>query len=215
MDNNIANKAICLSLNANWSPVGFKTVKAAIIDLCGCDAKGQPTTLAVDIDYEIDADGEPIMNEPKCMTPVTWTEWLKLPIRSWDLVIHSQTLTVRVPTVLIATRFKKMPVKRFKGKPSKEGIYNRDNGVCQYTGNKIDRHHATVDHVLPRSRGGGDTWENLALCSKEVNTKKGNKLNSEAGLKLLKEPIAPQPITACSLIKEAKHLDWKHFLIKT
>lgn len=213
--NNIANKAICLNLNANWQPVGFKTVKDAIIDLCGCDANGTPTSLALDIDYEVDADGDPIMTEPKTMNPVAWSDWIKLPIRSWDLVIHSQTLTIRVPTVIIATNFTKMPVKHFRGKPSKEGIYNRDNGMCQYTGKKIDRHNATVDHVLPRSRGGADTWENLVLCSKEINGKKGNKLNSEVGLKPLKKPIAPLPIPVSALIKEAKHLDWKHFLIKT
>ena len=92
-------------------------------------------------------------------------------------------------------------------------IYQRDNGVCQYTGKKIDRHTATVDHVLPRSRGGDDTWTNMVLCSKDVNTKKGNKLNSEAGLKLLKIPVTPQPIPMSSLIKEAKHVDWKHFLV--
>lgn len=211
----IENKLICLNLNANWQPVGFKTVKDAIVDLCGADSHGKPTSLAIDIDYEIDANGDPILDEAKSMNPVTWSEWMTLPVRSWDLSINTPTRMIRVPTVIIATNFTKMPVKSFKGKPSKDAIYNRDGGVCQYTGKKVDRHSATVDHVVPRSKGGEDTWTNLVLCSKDVNSKKGNRMNNEVGLKLLKQPVAPSPVPMYALIKDAKHIDWNHFLIKT
>ena len=211
--NTVANKLICLNLNAQWQPVGFKTVKDAIIALCASDADGKDNSLALDIDYNILDNGEPDLSEPKAMTPVSWNDWLSLPIRSWDLTISSPSMTIRVPTVIISANFSKMPVKHFKGKPSKDAIYNRDKGTCQYTGKKIDRNHATVDHVIPRSRGGEDSWTNLVLCSKDVNTKKGNKLNSEIGLQLLKNPLAPQPVPIYSLIREAKHVDWKHFLI--
>ncbi len=212
MNGSVVNKAICLNLNANWQPVGFKTVKDAIIDLCGSD-NNKPTSLALDIDYELDANGDPIMSEAKSMNPVSWAEWMLLPIRSWDLTISSVNRIYRVPTVIIATNYSKMPVKYFKGKPSKDAIYNRDNGICQYSGKKVDRHSATVDHIVPRSKGGADSWTNLVLCSKDINSKKGNKTNSEAGLTLLKAPVAPQPIPVYALIKEAKHEDWKHFLM--
>lgn len=212
---NVANKLICLNLNANWQPVGFKTVKDAIVDLCGSDYHGKPTSLALDIDYEIDTNGDPILDEPMSINPVTWKEWMTLPVRNWDLSINTPNMTIRVPTVIIATNFTKMPVKIFKGKPSKDAIYKRDGGICQYTGHKVDRQSATVDHVIPRSRGGEDTWTNLVLCSKDVNTKKGNRMNNEVGLKLLKQPIAPLPIPVYALIKDAKHTDWNHFLIKT
>jgi 5-methylcytosine-specific restriction endonuclease McrA len=211
--NTVANKLICLNLNAQWQPVGFKTVKDAIIALCASDADGKDNSLALDIDYNILDNGEPDLSEPKAMTPVSWNDWVSLPIRSWDLTISSPSMTIRVPTVIISANFSKMPVKHFKGKPSKDAIYNRDKGTCQYTGKKIDRNHATVDHIVPRSRGGEDSWTNLVLCSKDVNTKKGNKLNSEIGLQLLKNPLAPQPVPVYSLIREAKHVDWKHFLI--
>ena len=213
MNGSVVNKAICLNLNANWQPVGFKTVKDAIIDLCGSDNNGKPTSLALDIDYELDQNGDPIMSEAKSMNPVSWAEWMLLPIRSWDLTISSVNRIYRVPTVIIATNYSKMPVKYFKGKPSKDAIYNRDNGICQYSGKKVDRHSATVDHIVPRSKGGADSWTNLVLCSKDINSKKGNKTNSEAGLTLLKDPVAPQPIPVYALIKEAKHEDWKHFLM--
>lgn len=211
---NVANKLICLNLNANWQPVGFKTVKDAIIDLCGAESEhAKPSSLALDIDYDLDDHGDPILDEPKTINPVSWSEWMKLPIRNWDLTINTPNKVIRVPTVIISVNFSKMPMKNFKGKPSREAIYYRDNGVCQYSGKKLDRQNATVDHIVPRSRGGTDTWTNLVLCSKEVNSKKGNNMNNEIGLKLLKNPVAPQPLPMYALIKEAKHEDWKHFLI--
>ena len=211
--NTVANKLICLNLNSTWQPVGFKTVKEAIIALCASDAEGKANSLALDIDYNLLDNGEPDLSEPKSMIPVSWSDWINLPIRNWDFTISSPSMTIRVPTVIISANYTKMPMKHFKGKPSKDAIYNRDKGTCQYTGKKIDRHHATVDHVVPRSRGGEDSWTNLVLCSKEVNTKKGNNLNSEVGLQLLKDPLAPQPVPVYSLIREAKHNDWKHFLL--
>ena len=210
--NTVANKLICLNLNANWQPVGFKTVKDAIVDLCGAESGGKPSTLALDIDYELDSEGQPIFDEAKSMNPVSWEEWMTLPIRPWDLSINSPTRSIRVPTVIIATNFNKMPIKSFKGKPSKDGIWNRDQGVCQYTGRKLTKDQSTIDHVVPRSKGGEDTWTNLVLCDKSLNSKKGNKLNSELGLKLKRDPFEPSPTPMSALIREAKHHTWKHFL---
>jgi 5-methylcytosine-specific restriction endonuclease McrA len=213
--NTIANKLICLSLNSNWQPVGFKTVKDAIIDLCGAESSdGKPKSVALDIDYNVDVDGNPILDEPKSMNPVGWGEWMNLPIRGWDLTINTPNRIIRVPTVLISVNYNKMPVKQFRGKPSKDAIFNRDDGICQYSGKKIDKSKATVDHVVPRSKGGEDSWTNLVLCSKDINSKKGNKLNSEVGLRLLKNPVAPQPVPVYALIKEAKHFDWLPFIIR-
>jgi len=210
--NTVANKLICLNLNANWQPVGFKTVKDAIIDLCGAESYGKPSTLALDIDYELDDNGQPIFDEAKSMNPVSWDEWMTLPIRPWDLSINSPTKSIRVPTVIIATNYNKMPIKSFKGKPSKDGIWNRDQGVCQYTGRKLTKDQSTIDHVVPRSKGGEDSWTNLVLCDKILNSKKGNKLNSELGLKLKRDPFKPSPTPMSALIRDAKHHTWKHFL---
>ena len=210
--NNVANKLICLNLNSNWQPVGFKTVKDAIVDLCGSESYGKPSTLALNIEYELDDNGQPIFDEAKSMNPVSWDEWMMLPIRPWDLFINSPTRSIRVPTVIIATNFNKMPIKTFKGKPSKDGIWNRDQGICQYTGKKLTKDQSTIDHVIPRSKGGGDTWTNMVVCEKDLNSKKGNKLNSEIGIKLRKDPIEPNPMPVSALIREAKHHTWKHFL---
>ena len=214
MNGNVANKLICLNLNANWQPVGFKTVKDAIIDLVGASHEGRPSSLALDIDYNLLDNGDPDLSEPKSIVPVSWDEWMELPIRSWDLTISTPKTQIRVPTVIIAMNFNKMPVKHFTGKPSKEAIFARDGGRCQYTGKKLTREQFSVDHVLPKSKGGKDTWTNMVACDKDINSRKGNQTNSEAGLKLLKTPIVPSPVPVYALIKDAKHEDWKHFLIK-
>ena len=212
--NTVANKLICLNLNAHWLPCGFKTVKDAIVDLCGGDVGGKPTSMALDIDYNVLDNGEPDFSDAKIMNPVTWSEWIKLPIRSWDLTINSPSMTIRVPTVIIAVNYSKMPVKHFKGKPSNDAIYTRDNGSCQYSGKKLTREEFTIDHIIPRSRGGTDNWTNVVGCSKDINSKKGNRLNSEVGLKLLKNPTVPQPVPVYVLIKKAKHEDHNHFISK-
>jgi hypothetical protein len=121
---------------------------------------------------------------------------------------------MRAPTVLIARNFNKMPVKRFRGKPSKEAIRMRDADIDQYTGLPLKSEDATIDHIIPKSRGGDDTWENLVQTHKDINSKKGNKLNSEIGLRLIRAPKVPGPIPVNLLIKEARHPDWRPFLIK-
>jgi 5-methylcytosine-specific restriction endonuclease McrA len=203
----IANKAIVLKLNSNWQTVGYGIVADAIVDLVAGES-----IKALDIQYPIDEDGNPDRTVSPKMVPVDWETWIKLPIRQWDDVIHSTKLTIRVPTVVIANNFHKMPMKTWKGKPSKEAIYIRDSGKCQYTGKSLDRKNATIDHILPKSRGGGDEWTNLALTSKEVNSKKGNALNSEIGLKLLRQPMTPKPIPVSQLIREVRHPDWELFI---
>lgn len=72
--------------------------------------------------------------------------------------------------------------------PTRSLIYKRDDHECQYCGSKKD---LTLDHVIPRSRGGQDTWENLVSCCTKCNLKKGNQLLSETNMVLNKTPRAP------------------------
>jgi 5-methylcytosine-specific restriction endonuclease McrA len=131
-------------------------------------------------------DGTPNFSTPSLMNPVGWDEWIKLPIRDWDFSIRSAKLEIRVPTVLISKNYAKMPTVSFKGKPKKDALFIRDGGIDQYTGKELKYDDATVDHVIPKNRGGQDVWENVALTCHKINSEKGNKLNEEIGLKLLK-----------------------------
>lgn len=213
------NRTIVLKLNKNWQAIGISTVAKAIVDLsAGQSAK------ALDFDYEkdennnyiVDEHGSPV-NDPIYANPVDWATWITLSVRPWEMedAIHYGSegkKIMRAPTVLIANNYAKMPKKSFKGKPSKDAIYLRDGGIDQYTGKPLKRDEATIDHVQPRSRGGKDSWENLALTSKDINSRKGNKYNHEIGLKLIRAPKAPQPMTAEQLIRDIKHPTWKQHL---
>jgi len=68
--------------------------------------------------------------------------------------------------------------------PNRSTIYSRDNGCCSYCCKDIPFARATLDHVLPKSRGGKDTWENLVLSCSQCNSKKGNRTPEEANMKL-------------------------------
>jgi 5-methylcytosine-specific restriction endonuclease McrA len=206
--NNIVDAKIVRRLNANWMRIGWSTVAEAIIALCGGNPS-DPPALAMDIDYERDAEGNPIYEKMIQAIPTKWEDWIKLPVRKGDMSIRTSTREIRVPTVIVCPKYKDMPIKELR--PTKTGIRARDKNRCQYTGVELTNKTASIDHVLPRSKGGKDTWENLVLCHKDVNSKKGNKLNKEIGLKLLKTPTAPRAIPVCELITEVRHPDHQHF----
>lgn len=207
----IINRKIVLSLNKVWQPIGIKTVKKAIIDMNGGLRGNTPPALAMNIEYAMNEDGTPDFSKLMSVYPVSWDEWIKLPVRPFDMALISARMIIRVPTVIITPNFSKMLIK--SPKPSKDGIYKRDGGIDQYTGLPISRHEANVDHVIPKSKGGKNTWENLVITSKKINFAKGNKFNEEIGYKLIRKPKAPPALPISASINEVKHVDWSHFLL--
>ena len=203
----IENKELCLKLNKNWLPIGVFTVQKTIVDLVAGEA-----IYALDIEYAMDTDGKPDFSKVLSMTPLDWERWIMLPVRPWDLLIHSQHLTVRVPTVVVTKNCGIMPTIYFNGKPSKQGVWERDKGIDQYSGHALKRDEASLDHVIPKSRGGANSWDNVVLTSKNINFNKGSKLIEEMGLKLIREPKKPIPRPIASTIKKSKHVDWLPFL---
>jgi 5-methylcytosine-specific restriction endonuclease McrA len=115
-----------------------------------------------------------------------------------------------VPTVIVSTQYDRMPV--HAPRVSRAAILARDRGVCQYTGEYVGRAGGNLDHVVPRDRGGRDSFENLVWSKQEINSLKANRLPHEAGLRLLRKPRAPAPLPAAATIREARHPDWRHFL---
>lgn len=82
---------------------------------------------------------------------------------------------------------------RQRPKFSRSDLFLRDNGVCQYCEKRLCKEVATIDHVVPRSKGGLTTWENCVICCADCNSKKGNKSLSETSMKLIKVPAVPKP----------------------
>ena len=75
--------------------------------------------------------------------------------------------------------------------PTKENIFLRDRYTCQYCGRVCKYDEATIDHIIPKSRGGQHTWKNLVTACPQCNNKKGNRLPEEAGMTLLKRTYTP------------------------
>lgn len=144
--------------------------------------------------------------------PTKWADWLSLPIREHDRAVNTPRGPVRVPTVIIAVNYARVPLRRPRF--GARGIWERDGGVCQYTGRKLDRHEGNIDHVIPRSRGGKTVWENCVLADRDVNSRKADRLPHEAGLHLRKPPAVPRAVPAPAYIRNPHGIaDWAPFLI--
>ncbi len=151
------------------------------------------------------------VQDDQTIVPVTWEQWLKLPVRDGDQSVKTTGGPVRVPTVVVAARYDKVPLHR----PSftARGIWERDGGVCQYTGRKLARHEGNIDHVVPRSRGGASSWENCVLADRKINSRKADRLPQEAGLRLRRPPVTPREVPVTLLIRNVHGVrDWQHFL---
>jgi 5-methylcytosine-specific restriction endonuclease McrA len=107
--------------------------------------------------------------------------------------------------------YARMPKKR--PRLCSRAIRERDGNRCQYTGRLLHPDEGSLDHVVPRSRGGVDSWENLVWSAKDVNQRKADRLPHEAGLRLLTTPRAPKELPASALIRNPHGLaEWKLFL---
>jgi 5-methylcytosine-specific restriction endonuclease McrA len=207
---NILTKAIVLVLNRNWQAINIRTPQEAF-----CQMATNVAT-ALDIEFDENPDVAAIRTPHSALRtsqlrPVTWDEWIKLPIRDSDNAVRTVRGAIRVPTVIVAVNFAKVPKKR--PKLCARTIRERDSNRCQYTGALLRPDEGSLDHVVPRSRGGKGEWENLVWSSKQVNTRKGNRLPHEAGLKLLKVPRAPKELPVSALIRNAHGVaEWKLFL---
>lgn len=188
----ILNKATVLVLNRNWQAINVRTPAEAFCQMA--------TDAATGLDI---GDG--------AMTPVRWSDWLKLPVRERDHCVATPRGMLRVPTVIVLARFSKVP--RRRPNFSARTLWARDGGICQYTGRKLGPGEGNIDHVVPRSRGGPTSWENCVLAHREVNSRKGNRLPQEAGMRLLRVPVAPKELPVTLLIKNHHDIeDWRPFL---
>jgi len=117
------------------------------------------------------------------------------------------SLTLPRPTVILLARYVRAPHGRAVP-VSRRGVLRRDRHRCAY----CSAHATTVDHVLPRSRGGKDTWENLVACCVGCNNMKGNRTPEEKGWSLRVRAYAPRG--AAWLVRAADHRDpaWDEFL---
>ncbi|HOB99635.1 MAG TPA: HNH endonuclease [Verrucomicrobiota bacterium] len=189
----ILNKATVLVLNRNWQAINVRTPQEAFCQMATNVATG------------LEIAGEDHIR------PVTWEEWITLPIRPQDQAVNTVRGAIRVPTVIVAVNYARVPRKRPKF--CTRSIRERDGNRCQYTGRLLRPEEGSIDHIVPRSRGGPNSWENCVWASREINARKGNRLPHEAGLKLLAPPRVPKEVPVSVMIRnQAKVSDWGLFL---
>ncbi|MFB2532277.1 HNH endonuclease [Paracoccus sp. p4-l81] len=140
----------------------------------------------------LNADYRPLSYYPLSLWP--WQEAMKAVfldrvniLAEYDAVVRSQRQAFRIPSVVVLKDFvkprKKVAFTRFN-------LFMRDEFRCQYCGG---RDHLTFDHVVPRSRGGITSWENVVAACSPCNLKKANKSLRASGMVLRKKPVAPTP----------------------
>ncbi|MEE4310501.1 MAG: HNH endonuclease [candidate division KSB1 bacterium] len=107
-----------------------------------------------------------------------------------SLLVRSVTVALPMPSIVRLTRYISVPRKRIV--LSRKNIVKRDGHRCQYCG--TTHGPITVDHVIPKGRGGKDTWENLVCACTRCNNKKGNRTPEEANMTLARRPQKPSHI---------------------
>ncbi|MEL6674758.1 MAG: HNH endonuclease [Bacteroidota bacterium] len=111
------------------------------------------------------------------------------------------------PSIIRLYRFIKLPYKRVN--LSRHNIFKRDNNRCVYCG---ARDSLTIDHVVPKSQGGRDSWDNLVTACQRCNAKKGNRTPEEAGMSMRHKPFRPSFVMFLSTFNGNVREDWKPYL---
>jgi len=96
---------------------------------------------------------------------------------------------VKIPKILILKYYVKLPFKKVP--PTRRNVFHRDQYVCQYCGKDLCDKTATIDHIVPRCRGGGSTWTNMVAACKPCNLSKGNRTPKEAKMEIKNKPKEP------------------------
>ncbi|HZD18979.1 MAG TPA: HNH endonuclease [Actinomycetota bacterium] len=120
-------------------------------------------------------------------------------------VFRSEYLELDAPSVLRLRRFVRVPY-RVQAPLTRRAVFARDDWTCQYCGAPAEN----LDHVVPRSKGGTHTWDNVVAACRRCNSRKENRLTQEAGLRLAREPAAPRDGFRLSLGRLEP--EWEPFL---
>ena len=104
-------------------------------------------------------------------------------------MLKSSTYSMPVPLVIRLVHYVRLPHRRVP--PTRAAVMLRDTYTCQYCSDKPGQLLLTVDHIIPRSRGGEHAWTNLVTACKRCNQRKGNALLDEVGMQLVRRPFEP------------------------
>jgi 5-methylcytosine-specific restriction endonuclease McrA len=134
-------------------------------------------------------------------------------VSEYDRTVHSPRHSLRLPSVIALKEF--IPTAR-RPAFTRFNVFLRDRFSCQYCGEWFPTHDLTFDHVIPRSRGGRTTWDNVVTACAPCNLRKGSRLPAEVGMDLLAWPGQPSTWTlqenGRSFPPNYLHESWRDFL---
>lgn len=195
-----AMQASVLALNKTYSPVHVISAKRAFC------------LLSKDIAEVISVEDGSFMN-------YDFSSWIEISelraefnerneLEDWILSVNFE---IQVPRVVRLLRYDRIPNNTIKF--NRRNIFIRDSYRCQYCQKKFSVKQLSLDHVIPRSHGGGMSWENIVSACRRCNTKKGGRTPSQAGMKLFQKPAKPSrnPVLL-QQVKHAKYECWKNFV---
>ena len=128
-----------------------------------------------------------------------------------DWALHSESLTLPRPVVIRLLTYVRIPRDAHRRKITRRAVFARDRWTCQYCGN--ERGNLTVDHVIPRSKGGNSTWENIVTCCAPCNRRKGDRLPRQANMVPARRPRAPNPTIFIHVATATIPAAWEQYLV--
>jgi len=178
-----------LVLNRSFMPIHITTVRRALVLLYQGAAK------AVNDQYEL----------------FNFDDWRQLRPAKGDDVVGLVNNMILVPRVILLITYDRIP--RRSVRFSRMNIFLRDKNTCQYCGQNMSRKDLNIDHVIPRSRGGVSSWENVVCSCLECNRKKGGRTPEEASMRLVKKPARPRWTPHMSIkLKGNQYKEWMPFI---
>lgn len=129
-----------------------------------------------------------------------------------DYLVRSPSTQLQIPEVIRLHRYVRLPYEEVPF--SRKNILMRDGYRCQYCGKEDTGDNLTIDHIIPLSKGGRDTWTNVVAACRYCNNLKGNRMLNECGLSLLNYPRTPTSLTFLHIMRqygERRHV-WRKYL---
>lgn len=193
-----------LLLNAHYMALRVISARRAFSLLFKRNADQQPVAEVVNVE-----DGRYVSYD--------FEDWAELSAfkREFEPAEHDWIRAVRfellVPRIVRVLTFSRLP--RREVKFNRRNIFARDGNTCQYCGKRFSSSELSLDHVIPRTRGGNTSWDNIVCSCVRCNVRKGGRTPDEAHVSLIRPPIKPRrnPVVTVKL-SDKRYSSWKQFL---
>jgi 5-methylcytosine-specific restriction endonuclease McrA len=127
-----------------------------------------------------------------------------------DRVLHAERLTMPRPAVIRLTTYVRIPRDAHARRITRRAVFARDRWTCQYCGTA--RNSLTVDHVIPRSKGGSSSWDNIVASCAPCNRRKGDRLPTQVDMHPRRKPAVPSPTIFVHVATPTIPSVWEQYL---